>query len=48
MQAWQLAIILKPFGMLLMFIPGAVLVWILRRKLPEGRLKRFLLFSWKV
>ena len=48
MEGWQLALILKPFGLLLMFAPGAVIVYLLRRRLPEGRLKRFLLISWRV
>jgi hypothetical protein len=48
MTGWQLALIFKPFGLLLMFAPGAVIVYLLRKRLPSGRLKRFLLFSWKV
>lgn len=48
MEPIHLAIILKPFILVLYFIPGAILVWWLRKKLPEGKLKRFLLFSWKV
>ena len=47
-EGWQLAIVLKPFGLLLMFLPGAVIAWWLRRALPDGALKRFLFISWKV
>ena len=48
MEGWQWALVLKPFGLLLMFLPGAVLVWWLKRHLPEGKLRRILLFSWRV
>ena len=48
MEPWHWAILLKPFFLFLMFIPGAILVWWLRRYLPDSRLKRILFFSWKV
>ena len=48
MEGWQWAILLKPFGLLLMLAPGAALVWWLKKKLPAGKLRRILLFSWKV
>ena len=48
MEGWQLAIVLKPFGLLILFGFVALLVYPLRKYLPEGRLKRFLFFSWKV
>lgn len=49
MEGWQLAIVLKPFGLIVLF----GFVWlvahkIIKPRLPEGRLKRFLFFSWKV
>ena len=47
-EGWQLAIMLKPIGLLILFAPGAMLVWWLRRFAPESSLKRFLLISWKV
>mgnify|MGYP001592826120 FL=1 len=47
MEGWQWALVLKPFGLLLMFAPGAVLVWYLKRNLRAGWLRRILLFSWK-
>jgi hypothetical protein len=48
MEPWHWAIILKPFGLLVLFTFVALLVYPLRKHLPEGRLKRFLFFSWKV
>lgn len=48
MEGWQWALMLKPFGLLIMFTPGALLVWWLKRKLPAGRLRRILLLSWRV
>jgi hypothetical protein len=41
-------LILKPFGLLVLFCAVALMVYPLRRWLPEGRLKRFLFISWKV
>ena len=48
MEPWHLAVLLKPIGLLFMLAPGAVLVWYLRKHLPESKLKRFMLISWKV
>lgn len=48
MEGWQLALLLKPIGLLIMVLPGAYLAWYLRKYLPDGRLKRFLFISWKV
>lgn len=48
MEGWQWALVLKPFGLLLMFTPGAVLVWYLKRNFPHGIIRRILLFSWRV
>lgn len=48
MEGWQLAIVLKPFGLILMFLPGAFLARWLRTRLPDGPVKRFLFISWKV
>ena len=48
MEPWMIAVILKPFVLVLYFLPGAILVWWLKKKLPAGRLRRFLLFSWRV
>jgi hypothetical protein len=47
-EPWHWALILKPFGLLVLFCAVALMVYPLRRWLPEGRLKRFLFFSWKV
>ena len=48
MSGWEFAIMLKPFGLLLMFIPGAVIAYLLRKHLRYGLLKRILFFSWRV
>ena len=48
MEPWTLAIILKPLILVLYFLPGAIIAWYLRKRLPEGRLKRILFFSWRV
>ena len=48
MQTWQVAILIKPYVLLIMFLPGALVASWLRRVLPEGRMKRILLFSWTV
>ena len=47
-EGWQLALMLKPFGLLLMFAPGAVIVYLLRNRVTDCALKRFLLISWRV
>jgi uncharacterized protein (DUF3820 family) len=48
MDAWEIAVLLKPFLLVLYFLPGALIAWYLRKYLPDGRLKRILFFSWKV
>ncbi len=48
MDGWLLALMIKPFGLLMMFAPGAVLVYYIKRKFPAGWLRRILLFSWRV
>ena len=42
------AIVIKPFALFVLFCSIAALVYPLRKYLPEGRLKRFLFFSWRV
>lgn len=48
MSPWMVAVALKPFFLLAMFLPGAIAVWWIRKKMPDCALKRFLLISWKV
>lgn len=48
MHGWQLAIVLKPLLLLLMFSPGALAVTWMRRYMPQSRLKNILLISWRV
>lgn len=47
-MSWQLAIVLKPFILLLLFSPGAVASHAIRRHMPQGRFKDILLISWRV
>jgi hypothetical protein len=42
------AVVLKPFVLLVLFFLIALLVLPIKKYLPEGRLKRFLFFSWRV
>ena len=52
MSGWQLSLILKP--LIAIVIMAAVvflavkLEWIIKRFVPEGKIKRILLFRWKV
>jgi hypothetical protein len=48
MEGWQLALILKPFGLLALFGFTFVCARLIKPYIPEGKLKRFLFFSWKV
>jgi len=48
MEPWMWAIVLKPLGLLLLFSFTWWCATLLRKHLPDGKLKRFLLFSWKV
>ena len=48
MSGWQIALIIKPLGLLLMFAPGALIVYLLRHRMPDCALKRFLLISWRI
>lgn len=47
MTSVALAALLKPFAaplvLAMVFVPAAATAWLLRRFLPEGRVKRFLL-----
>lgn len=48
MENWQIAILVKPLALLLIFAPGALVVWWLRKRMPDSKLKRLLFFSWRV
>jgi len=49
MSSWQLAVVLKPLGMLLIMVAIVLPIkWIFWKLIPEGRIKRILFFSWKV
>jgi len=46
---WVVALMIKPFALIVLFV---LIVWPIERwiakRIPEGRLKRILLFSWRV
>lgn len=46
-SATNFALLIKPFAAFLLCIPGAIVVWWIRRKMKDGWLKRFLLISWR-
>ena len=51
-EGWQIAAVIKPFASLaimavVVFIALRV-EWAIRRLLPDGRIKRLLLFRWNV
>jgi len=46
-MTWEWSLILKPIGLLILFLPG-VFVVVLVRRIKDSKLKRFLLFSWRV
>lgn len=49
MEPWQLAMLFKPLGLLILFVGILLpLKWLFHKIIPEGRLKRLLFFSWKV
>ncbi len=48
MTSMLLAIVLKPFVLLLLLVPAALATWWIRKQMPDCALKRFLLISWKV
>lgn len=48
MEGWQIAIVLKPFALVILFGFTFFASRAIKPYIPEGRLKRFLFFSWKV
>lgn len=48
MEGWHIALLVKPFALLALFTFTWWCARLVSRKLPEGRLKRILFFSWKV
>jgi hypothetical protein len=48
MEGWQIALVLKPLGLIVLFAFTWALSRAIKPYIPEGRLKRFLFFSWKV
>lgn len=42
MQNWQLALLIKPFGVLAFWLVAAVVARYLMRLIPEGKWKRLL------
>jgi hypothetical protein len=47
MEGWQLAIVLKPLGLFVLFAIAYSGARLVGKQLPEGRLKRFLFISWR-
>lgn len=48
MEGWQLAIVLKPFGLLVLFGFTFFFARIVWKILPDGKIKRFLFIRWRV
>ncbi len=48
MEGWQLALLFKPLGLIALFAFTYVVARLIGKLIPEGRLKRFLFFKWKV
>lgn len=48
MEPWHWAIVLKPFGLIVLFGFTWCCARLVRKHLPDGRIKRFLLISWRV
>lgn len=46
MQSWQLAVLLKPLFVLAYIAVIAVPLWLSRRYLPEGRVKRLITYEF--
>lgn len=44
----MIAVAIKPLALIALFGFTYVCMRVVKKRLPEGRLKRFLLFSWKV
>lgn len=43
MTSWQVALIVKPFILILYLLPGAIVAHLVRKKMKDGKLKRLLL-----
>lgn len=49
MEPWHWALILKPLALLFLFVCIVYPIkWLLLRWLPDGKLRRLLLFRWRV
>jgi hypothetical protein len=48
MESWQIALLIKPLALFLFLFLVAMLAHGIKKILPEGKLKRFLFFSWRV
>jgi hypothetical protein len=48
MESWHIALLLKPIGLLVLFGCVLVIARVILHFVPEGRVKRFLLYRWKV
>lgn len=43
MPSWMIAVLVKPLIVFLLFLPGAIVVVLIRRYMKSGKLKDFLL-----
>lgn len=48
MDGWQIALLLKPLGLVVLFSFTYIVARLIARLIPEGRIKRILFFKWKV
>lgn len=48
MEPWHVALLVKPLALIVLFGFTYACMRLAKHYLPEGRLKRLLLFSWKV
>lgn len=42
MEPWQLALLIKPFGIVIFWLVAAVIARVIMRRIPDGKLKRLL------
>jgi len=48
METWFIALLIKPFVAFVILFSAAVISAALLKRMPEGRLKKILSFSWRV
>ena len=48
MAGWHIALLVKPLALLVLFFFIRCVAVAIRSRMPDGRLKRALFFSWRV